>query len=177
MRRHLSYALLAIAVTGAAVACDDDDEPTGPQPELFRATMNGANERPTPRTTTATGTADFSLLNNVLSWTVTLNNITNISGAHIHIGGASESGGVLLALGTPGAGGTLTNTVFTGSMSRSAFPAPGSPNELLTFDQLIARMRNGTAYVNIHTNDGTAPADTGQGDFPGGEIRGQVNPR
>jgi hypothetical protein len=26
----------------------------------------------------------------------------------------------------------------------------------------------------VHTNDGVAPPDTGPGDFPGGEIRGQV---
>jgi hypothetical protein len=26
----------------------------------------------------------------------------------------------------------------------------------------------------VHTNDGVAPANTGPGDFPGGEIRGQI---
>jgi hypothetical protein len=26
----------------------------------------------------------------------------------------------------------------------------------------------------VHTNDGVAPPDTGPGDFPGGEIRGQI---
>jgi hypothetical protein len=35
-------------------------------------------------------------------------------------------------------------------------------------------MRNGWAYVNVHTNDGIAPTNTGPGDFPGGEIRGQL---
>jgi len=35
-------------------------------------------------------------------------------------------------------------------------------------------MRNGGAYVNIHTDDGIAPPNTGPGDFPGGEIRGQL---
>jgi len=28
--------------------------------------------------------------------------------------------------------------------------------------------------MNVHTDDGVAPANTGPGDFPGGEIRGQV---
>jgi hypothetical protein len=28
--------------------------------------------------------------------------------------------------------------------------------------------------VNVHTNDGVDPADSGPGDFPGGEIRGQI---
>jgi len=39
---------------------------------------------------------------------------------------------------------------------------------------LIDAIRAGTAYVNVHTSDGTAPADTGPGDFPGGEVRGQI---
>jgi hypothetical protein len=26
----------------------------------------------------------------------------------------------------------------------------------------------------VHTNDGVPPTDTGPGDFPGGEIRGQI---
>ena len=33
---------------------------------------------------------------------------------------------------------------------------------------------SGNAYVNVHTNDGVDPPNTGPGDFPGGEIRGQV---
>ena len=28
--------------------------------------------------------------------------------------------------------------------------------------------------VNVHTDNGVAPANTGPGDFPGGEIRGQI---
>jgi hypothetical protein len=32
----------------------------------------------------------------------------------------------------------------------------------------------GETYVNVHTNDGVDPTNTGPGDIPGGEIRGQV---
>ncbi|MCI0529077.1 MAG: hypothetical protein L0Y56_16700 [Nitrospira sp.] len=39
---------------------------------------------------------------------------------------------------------------------------------------LVAAMRNGGTYVNVHTNDRIAPANTGPGDFPGGEVRGQI---
>ena len=172
MRRHVSYALLALSIAGTAIACDDDDDPTGPDPELFRATMTGANEQPA-RTTTATGTANFTLNNDVLSWVVTLTGISNISGAHIHIGNNTvPSGGIVLPLGTTGAGGTLTNTGFSGSVTRAAYvEAQG-----LTFDELIAAMRTGGVYVNIHTqNTAVTPDNTQQGDYPGGEIRGQVN--
>jgi hypothetical protein len=36
-------------------------------------------------------------------------------------------------------------------------------------------MRTGGVYVNIHTqNTAVTPDNTQQGDYPGGEIRGQV---
>jgi hypothetical protein len=38
-------------------------------------------------------------------------------------------------------------------------------------------MRSGNAYVNVHTNDGVAPTNSGPGDFPGGEVRGQFKDR
>jgi hypothetical protein len=37
---------------------------------------------------------------------------------------------------------------------------------------LIALIQSGNAYVNVHTSDGSA--NPGPGNFPGGEIRGQV---
>jgi hypothetical protein len=40
---------------------------------------------------------------------------------------------------------------------------------------LVDAIRAGNTYVNIHTNDGMAPINTGPGDFPGGEVRGQLN--
>jgi hypothetical protein len=40
---------------------------------------------------------------------------------------------------------------------------------------VLAAMASGATYVNVHTNDGVDPPNTGPGDFPGGEIRGQVH--
>src|SRR5437667_342610 len=40
---------------------------------------------------------------------------------------------------------------------------------------LIAALSTAGAYANVHTNDGVAPTNTGPGDFPGGEIRGQID--
>jgi len=39
---------------------------------------------------------------------------------------------------------------------------------------LIDQIEAGNAYANVHTNDGVGATNTGPGDFPGGEIRGQV---
>ena len=48
-----------------------------------------------------------------------------------------------------------------------AGPLAGKP-----LADLVALLQSGNAYVNVHTNDGVDPANTGPGDFPGGEIRG-----
>lgn len=173
MRRFVMPLLLGVVFT--AVACDDDD-PTGPATETFRATLNGANERPTARTTPATGVADFTLRRDTLRWSVAMSSITNVTAAHIHIGGATEAGGVILGL-TPGTTG-VNDSQLAGFVTRSTFTAPGAPNQGVTFDSLLVLMRNGNSYVNVHTNDtaNDPTNNTGPGDFPGGEIRGQVGP-
>ena len=172
MRRHLSMALLTLGIAGLVVGCDDDD-PTGPDPERFTATLNGANERPTPRTTPAQGTANFSLLNDVLSWDITLTSITNVTAAHIHVGGATVASGVILLLTPSGP----SNTRITGSITKAAFVPQTVEGEQYTWDEMLALMRTGGAYVNVHTNLTTNDPtnNSGPGDFPGGEIRGQIN--
>ena len=171
MRLQRLFVLALCAVSVSALGCSDKKNPTGPVTETFVATLNGANERPTARTTPATATATFTLTGDVLSWTIAMQNITNVSAAHIHIGDANTAGGVLQGLTASG----LSNTTITGSMNKSAFVPPGSPNAAVTWDQMIEMMRTGGAYVNVHTSDPTrTPDNGGAGDFPGGEIRGQI---
>jgi hypothetical protein len=43
----------------------------------------------------------------------------------------------------------------------------------MTSIPLLDAMLAERTYTNVHTNDGVAPINTGAGDFPGGEIRGQ----
>jgi hypothetical protein len=35
-------------------------------------------------------------------------------------------------------------------------------------------MQSGGVYTNVHTNDGDLVVNEGPGDFPAGEIRGQI---
>ena len=170
MRRTLSTTLLALGMV-LAVGCDDD-EPTTPAAETFRATLNGANERPTATATSGAGTAQFTFRRDTLRWTITMTGMTNVSAAHIHIGDASTSGGVLLGLTS----GTMTNSLIEGFITRAQFTAPGSPNQAVTFDNLLDMMRNGNqVYVNVHTRNTALPATQLQaGNYPAGEIRGQI---
>ena len=139
----------------------------------YRAHLAGRNEVPA-RDTNAQGQVLFSLSDDGLSLSYKLiaTNIDNVFGAHIHIGEAGVNGPVVVALyDNPGnldshngilAEGTITAADLTG-------PLAGQP-----LSALLELMDAGDTYVNVHTNDGVAPPNTGPGDFPGGEIRGQV---
>ena len=46
----------------------------------------------------------------------------------------------------------------------------------MSLSVVVTAMGDRGTYVNVHTNDGVAPTNTNAGDFPGGEIRGQIRP-
>ena len=48
-------------------------------------------------------------------------------------------------------------------------PLAGQP-----LSALMDAIQAGNAHVDVPTNDGIAPPNTGLGDYPGGELRGQV---
>ena len=161
----LSAALLALGTS-----CDTTDT-TDPTAQTFTASLSGANERPNPVTTPATGSATFTLSadGNTLTWNVTTTGANNVIASHIHVGGTQVAGPIVLGLF---AGTAATNPAITGSITRAAFASPLG----ISYDALISLMRSGDTYVNVHTDNGVAPANTGPGDFPGGEIRGQMLP-
>ena len=111
-----------------------------------------------------------------VSYTLMATNIENVVAAHIHLGQPSENGPVVVFLYGPAApgGGRQTGVLSDGSFTSANFVGPlaGDP-----MSDLINAIAAGNAYVNVHTNDGVAPIDTGPGDFPGGEIRGQLRAR
>ena len=75
--------------------------------------------------------------------------------------------GVTGPLGAGRTDGVLVEGSFTAANLTG--PLAGQP-----LSALIAAMDSGNAYLNFHTNDGVAPTNTGPGDFPGGEIRGDI---
>jgi CHRD domain-containing protein len=166
---HSRLFAASVAALAFVAACDTNDNGTAPTAQTFTATLAGANERPTPVTTPATGSATFTLSadGNTLSWNVTMTGANNVTASHIHVGGAQIAGPVALFLF---AGPTANNPPITGSATRATFPSTLG----ISWDGLISLMRNGDTYINVHTDNGVAPANTGPGDFPGGEIRGQI---
>ena len=71
----------------------------------------------------------------------------------------------------PAGGGTENGVLSTGTITAADLigPLAGQP-----LSALVDEIDAGNAYVNVHTNDGVVPTNEGPGDFPGGEIRGQM---
>ena len=155
-------ALGLLAVAPAAVAGDN-----------FVATLSGDQEVPA-RDTQAVGVATFKLREGgtALAFKVNVANLDNVFAAHIHCGAVGVNGpvGVTLFMGSP-AGGAVNGTLAAGTITA---PDAGNGCGWADLAAVLAAMGSGATYVNVHTNDGVPPTDTGPGDFPGGEIRGQV---
>jgi hypothetical protein len=167
-----------LAVGGVVIACGDD-EPTGPDVtiENFVATLNGAKERPTPNASTATGTAQITRIGPTLLFKIDVTNLVNPSAAHIHAnadtaGTAGVRVNICGATGVPACPTAGVGVAFTGTLATGS--AAGISGAGMSFDSLLVLLRNGNAYVNVHTNDNTGAANTGPGDLAAGEIRGQV---
>lgn len=140
----------------------------------FRTHLSGAQEVPA-RDTDAQGQATFALskAGDVLDYRLIVSNIENVVASHIHLGAAGENGPVVAFLyGSVPAGGGRTNGVLaTGTITAARLVGPLAGHPL---EDLVDAMRSGGAYVNVHTNDGAGAPNTGPGDFPGGEVRGQI---
>jgi hypothetical protein len=156
----LAFGLLAVAP--AAFASDN-----------FVATLSGDQEVPA-RDTQAVGVATFKLRDDgtALAFKLNVANLDNAVAAHIHCGAVGVNGpvGVTLFMGSP-AGGRVNGTLAQGTITA---PDAGNLCGWTDLAAVLAAMGSGATYVNVHTNDGVPPTDTGPGDFPGGEIRGQV---
>lgn len=169
LRTPALLAVLALAVPAAALA-----EPRG---QNFGTPLSGAAEVPA-RETPARGNATFHLSDDGLrlDFKLIVANIENVVAAHIHLGAADGTGPVVAFLygAVPAGGGRVQGPIAEGSIAAADLLGPLHGRPLA---DLIDAMRSGGAYVNVHTNDGVAPANTGPGDFPGGEVRGQIEAR
>lgn len=158
--------LLALVMVGLAAASNEQRN--------FVAPLSGDQEVPA-RDTQATGVAKFKLREDgaVLLFKVNVANSENVFAAHIHCGAVGVNGpvGVTLFVGAP-AGGRFDGTLAEGTITA---PDPGNACGWADLAAVLAALGSGNTYVNVHTNDGVAPTNTGPGDFPGGEIRGQVS--
>lgn len=183
MRRSAFLLLLPFCL----VACADEVRtPAGPAslearltrdgvPENFQVHLDGDGEVPA-RPTLAQGNAKFQLApdGGSIEYTLIASNIENVIQAHIHLGGPTVNGPVvvfLYGLVPPGAGRT-DGVLARGTIVASQFRGPLAGQPL---SALLDAIRAGNTYVNVHTSSGVAGAPLAPGNFPGGEVRGQID--
>lgn len=131
--------------------------PAPPSEEHYGATMDGLSERPVTVNTGATGSADFTLkADGTIAYTITVTGLSsNPTAAHIH-GPADMNAAAGPLLPFNGLAQTMTGTIASGVIDAAMVQGVG-------IDSLKALMRNGMAYVNVHTATNKD-----------GEIRGQI---
>ena len=131
-------ALLALGLATGAVAA-------GGRP--LSAHLSGAAEVPGPGDPDGHGTAAITVNQGQgeICYTLTATDIAPASAAHIHVGGSTSSGGVVVALDPP------TNGTSTGCVTVARALAKAIKKHPENY------------YVNIHNAE-----------FPGGAIRGQL---
>jgi len=113
----------------------------------FKATLNAANERPTPNTSTATGSSTliFNIDTKIFTVSTSYTGLTGVATAsHIHKGDATVAGPVIYP---------FTNVTVSPILFTSAALDASQETDL----------RAGNNYANVHTALN-----------PGGEIRGQL---
>ena len=121
-----------------------------------------------PVDTRATGQAVFQLSSDgsELHYRLIVANTVDVLQAHIHLAPAGENGAVVAFL-YPSAPppqllpGRTSGVLQTGTITSADLIGPLAG---MTLDDLLAAMRAGDTYVNVHTS-----AD------PGGHIRGQIS--
>jgi hypothetical protein len=172
-------AIAALAAVGTPTASADGDRST------FTTNLTGYQE--TPATINSSGSGEFAAKiskdGSEIQYVLTYRNLTtNVAQAHIHFGRPGLSGSIVLFLCTnltppanvptpppcpqaPVGGPTATvsgmltaaNMIFPTSLSQGLDPSAAG------FAEVIAGIRNGAAYANVHTTK-----------IPSGEIRGAL---
>ena len=170
----ISVLILGLTATSLTLGADQRN---------YRAHLSGKNQVPNLVETRAQGQAIFQISEDgsQMYYKLIVANIENVFMAHIHLAAADSNGPPVVWLYPdapfssippfsfiPGRfGGVLAEGIIT--ESNLTGPLAGG-----TLAQLVALFDSGLAYVNVHTNDFVDPPNTGAGDFPGGEVRGQI---
>jgi CHRD domain-containing protein len=185
MKRYFVYAL---ALFGGAACSQDSSTARGPiapsasstapisqaaeVPVNYRAHLSGREVVPAIETL-AEGQAIFQLSpdGTGLSYHVNASNIENVTGVHLHLGPVGLRGPLVFFLGLSTGPGRTDGVLATGTITSANLLGPlrGMP-----LSDLMSQIEAGNVYVDVPTNDGIFPPNTGPGDFNGGELRGQI---
>jgi hypothetical protein len=167
----------AVLLSLSAVACNEQT-PSGPetfvipvyarteaQSSNFGTPMYGAEEVP-PVANDFDGQAIFKVSadGTTMSYKVITSEMHGVTQSHIHIGNFGTNGPIVVFLFGFISGGVDTDGILAqGSFTAANLIARPGIGFGATMPELVAKLRSGGAYVNVHTVA-----------HPGGEIRGQI---
>ena len=120
-------------------------------------------------TTAGSGIAIFQLVavghQQIISYQLNLENMTGVTGAHVHSGKQGENGPLVADLFNPSMGGPPTGAIngqlTKGSLTSSDLTGPLAGQQI---SALVNMIRSGEAYVNVLTTQNQK-----------GEVRGQIS--
>jgi hypothetical protein len=173
MKKYLGLAAFVALVGVFALIVGGQGSAGGHKHRVKADTLTGYQEAtPAGVSTTATGTfaAEIDDDAQVITYTLTYVGLsTPATQAHVHFGNRYTSGGVsfFLCAGDKPAcpAGTTTEAVVTGTITPANVIGPATQGIAAgEWDEIVAAMRSGMGYANVHSTQ-----------FPAGEIRGQVN--
>ena len=132
-----------------------------PQRQQFTAKMTGPQEVP-PKDTKATGTATFVPTPDQMTLAYRVDSNTNYNTmAHIHKGKTGENGPIVVTFFTSPTPGGIVPFTAHGNLRADNLEGPLAGKQIT---DLIKMIKDGDAYVNVHTVQN-----------PNGEIRGQIS--
>ena len=175
--RMLKSGLAALALAtlgGSLMAHDDDDHDRGRDRFVVRVSLEGFQEVPAI-STVASGRfrAVIDTKANTITWKLNYDGLEGaVQQSHVHFGQLSVNGGVSFFLCSNlgnGPAGTQAcpegPAELTGVITPDLVIGPaGNGIEAGAMAEIVAAIRNGTAYANVHSVK-----------WPGGEIRGQLH--
>jgi hypothetical protein len=163
----------AAAVSAAAGGGSRDHDGDGGDPSI-RESLSGYEETPLALSTTGNGSfrAMVSEQQQEITYQLSYDALEgSVTQSHIHFGARAQTGGISVFLCTNlgnGPAGTQACPAAPATITGTIRPADviGPTGQGITagqFDELLAAIRSGTAYVNVHSTL-----------YPGGEIRSQI---
>ena len=143
----------------------------------YTATLTGAATLPDPVKTAAEGELQLvvSADGKSIRYVLTVKDILNPAAGDLHLGPAGANGPLVVKL-FPVGGAAPKKGPFSGVLAQGSIDAGDLIGSLRgeKLEVLLEELAAGNAYVNVHTTDGVEPPNTGPGDHPLGEIRGQI---
>ena len=124
--------------------------------------LSGKDEVP-PTESNASAWAKFQSVDNDshLSYGISIVGLKEITGAHIHKGSEGQNGDIVTVLSeAKSAEGGNETISLKGNITKDGLQGPLEGKEV---SDLVSLMRNGSVYVNVHTNE-----------YKDGVIRGQI---